>query len=129
MASQLQHAGISVSSLDRAVSWYEKYFNFKEVKRFEKDSLEIRAALMQCGDGLLEILAPATPVQRQKGGAGLVEELRVCGANHFAVGVDNIEFLYENMQADNVALVTELMDGRLFFCKDPDGTLIEVRKL
>jgi catechol 2,3-dioxygenase-like lactoylglutathione lyase family enzyme len=128
MAAQLQHAGISVTNLDNAVSWYERYFDFKEMKRFKKDSLEIRGALLGCGENQLEILAPAAPVQRREGGVNLVEELRVCGSNHIAVGVDNIESLYDTMRADDVSLITGLMDGRMFFCKDPDGTLIEVRK-
>ncbi len=50
------------------------------------------------------------------------------GANHIALNVDNIESSYYTLKDNNVEFVTELLDSKYFFCTDPDGILIEVRR-
>ena len=48
--------------------------------------------------------------------------------NHFSIKVDDIKTLYNEFKNKKIDVVTELMDNRLFFCKDPDGSLIEVKQ-
>lgn len=127
--AEIHHAGISVSELGRAVAWYTAHFGFKEEKRFEKAELEIRGALLRLGDGALEILEPYAPsVPPAPSEAGAAGALRRIGANHLSIAVDDPAECMARMMAEGCGVVSGLIDGRFFFCKDPDGTLIEVRR-
>ena len=126
---EYQHTGISVTDIDRTLAWYATHFGFKETKRFVKPELEIQGAVMAIGNAVLEILQPYSPTPAQQGCHTLAQHLRKLGANHIAIGVSDITGCFEKFKADNVDLVSEIIDGRFFFCKDPDGTLIEVRHI
>jgi lactoylglutathione lyase len=127
--NQVQHIGISVVDLDRSVRWYTDFFGFTETKRFRKDDFEIEGAALQLGAMSLEILAPFHPEISAMPPASLVSHLRKVGTNHIAIGVSDISGCYERMSASGCSLMTGLIDGRFFFCADPDGTVLEVRKL
>ena len=126
--AHLQHIGISVSDLNRSVAWYGAYFDARETKRFEKEELEIVGAVLELESGTIEVLAPYTPHPAHGGEKSLVEVLRPMGANHIAIGVSDLCALYDRMTAAGETVVTETIDGRFFFCKDPDGTLLEVKQ-
>jgi catechol 2,3-dioxygenase-like lactoylglutathione lyase family enzyme len=123
----MEHFGISVVDIDRSVRWYRDVFGFQVVKQFEKPDLQIKGATMKRGDFSLEILQPYLPKALPAEDNSLVVLLRRIGANHFAVGADDVNAFYNELKSKKVELVTELMEQRFFFCKDPDGTLIEVR--
>ena len=126
---EIAHMGISVSQLDRAVKWYGDYFGFKEVKRFERTEFAVKGALLQLGTGFLELLAPKSPAPNFNIGKPLYIMLQKVGANHMALQVDDIQACYDDFKKCNsVGMVTGLVDGRLFFCTDPDGTVIEVKQ-
>ena len=80
------------------------------------------------GDDALELLEPYDPAPGHPSGRELPALLAQVGANHFALNVDDAAAAYEKLQADGSELVTELLEGRFFFCRDPFGTLIEVRE-
>ena len=124
--NQILHIGISVAGLDRTVAWYGNWFGFRETKRFEKAELEIRGAVIELGGLAIEVLAPFTPVLRAAD-TGLVPALRRCGVNHIAFGVDDAAATYTRFHSSGVTMVSELIGGRMFFCTDPDGTLLEIR--
>jgi catechol 2,3-dioxygenase-like lactoylglutathione lyase family enzyme len=126
--AELQHPGISVADLDRAVAWYSKHFGFREAKRFEKADMEIKGAAMVLGERALEILQPYRPSAARAAAGTLAEELARIGANHIAIAVGNIGECFEDLKRSGAVFVTGLIDRRVFFCKDPDGTLIEVRQ-
>ena len=125
---KIAHFGISVKDIDRAVEWYRDNFGFEEEKRFEKPDLEIKGAVMTLGSITLEILAPYTPQTAGVKDDSLVAGLRRIGANHFALCVDDIASFYRELKDNKVQLVTDIIDNRLFFCKDPDDTLIEIKQ-
>ena len=127
MSAQIAHVGISVSDIDKSIAWYSKYFGFVETKRFDKPALEIRGAVLNLGEGLLEILAPYAPLVAKSPGATLTEHLRQCGSNHFALSVDSLSACHEKMKADDVAMVSDII-GSFYFCCDPDGTLLEIKQ-
>lgn len=124
---KVQHVGISVSDLDRSVAWYVSHFGFEETKRFEKPELEIKGAALALGDCGLEILAPYAPVSATKTDDTLVHALRATGANHMALAVDDVAACYRKFVAEGVEMISELLDGRFFFCRDPDGTVLEIK--
>lgn len=127
MSAMIAHVGISVSDLDRSVAWYGKYFGFVETKRFDKPALEITGAVLCLGDGFLEILAPYAAQPSNNTGTNLLEHLRNCGSNHFALSVDALVETYEKMKAGDVHIVSDIA-GSFFFCTDPDGTLLEIKQ-
>ncbi|MBD3322251.1 MAG: hypothetical protein GF350_14220 [Chitinivibrionales bacterium] len=123
------HVGITVSDLERSVAWYREHFGFIEVRRFEKPGLEIKAAVIQLNGIQFELLQPANPVGRERPVSPLVKELKASGANHIALGVADISRCYETLENSGCTMVTELLGGKMFFCKDPDGTMLEVKQL
>lgn len=128
LKSEIQHIGISVRDLDRSVAWYSGFFGFVETKRFKKDELEISGAILQLGNMTLEVLAPFKPVSPSPPPASLVEQLRKTGVNHIALSVSDITSCFEKLSASGSAMMTPLIEGRFFFCADPDGTALEIRK-
>ncbi len=125
---KMLHFGISVVDLERTVKWYKENFGFKEVRRFENLDFEIKAAVLELNGFTLEAIQPDTPDHMPEGGNSLKEQLRKTGVNHFALSSDELISFYDRLKANNVELVTDIIDNRLFFCKDPDGTLIEVKQ-
>src|SRR5512139_342050 len=125
--SEIQHIGISVADLDRSVAWYTSHLGFAETKRFRKDDLEISGAVLQLGVMSLEVLAPFAPAPAAPPALTLVEQLRRIGMNHIAIGVEDLPACHERLRASGAFLMTPVVDGRFFFCTDPDGTVLEVR--
>ncbi|MBF0432510.1 MAG: VOC family protein [Fibrobacteria bacterium] len=127
--SEFIHTGITVEDVDRTVAWYQKYFGFTEVKRFEKDALEIKAAaVIALGDAQIEVIQPNVPELVVAKMDNLIETLRPMGTNHFAIGVNDIEKSYKELSESGAHMITEVMGGKMFFCCDPDGTVIEVKQ-
>jgi catechol 2,3-dioxygenase-like lactoylglutathione lyase family enzyme len=125
--NHILHIGISVVDIDRSVQWYTNLFGFKEVTRFEKAELEIKAAVLCLGEHTIELIAPYRPQPLTIEGNGLAEALRSIGVNHIAVAVDDINGIYGKCLSNKAEMVTELIHGRMFFCRDPDGTLLEIK--
>ena len=125
--STFAHAGICVSDIERACSWYNLYFGFTLTRRFEKPSLEIKGAVLSLGNVTLEILEPYNPKPVPVITGSLAVHLRNLGSNHIAIGVSDVAELFNRMKSDNVKLITDLIDNKFFFCKDPDDTLIEIK--
>ena len=125
--SEIRHIGISVADLDRSVAWYTSHFGFSETKRFRKEDLEITGAVLQLGGMALEVLAPFAPSPALPPPRTLVEQLRRTGANHIAIEVDDLLDCHERLRASGTAMLTPIIDGRYFFCSDPDGTVLEIR--
>ena len=125
----LQHIGISVVDLEQSIQWYAAFFGFIETKRFRKDALEISGAVLQLGNMSLEILAPFTPIHPPSPPHSLVEQLRKIGTNHIAIGVSDLSSCFDKLTDAGCSMMTPIIDGRFFFCSDPDGTVLEIRKL
>lgn len=126
---RLEHAAISVSDLDRAVDWYGRAFGFQEVGRSDKPALKVRIALLRLGDNLLEVFEPYQPKPLPEGESALDSALQRLGTKHMALAVDDAAAAYDHLKAQGAAFDTAVVAGatsRYFFCRDPDGILIEV---
>ncbi len=124
----IEHAGITVTDLERAVRWYGGYFGAEEERRFEKVDFEIKAATLRMGDSRLEIFQPFHPLPAPCPGKWPAEFFRPLGVHHLAIAVADVGALFERMKADRVEVLTDLVEGRFFFCRDPFGTRLEVRQ-
>ena len=122
------HSGISVTDLRRSIDWYGRHFGFQVVREFEKEALEVKAAVLELGGFTLEVLAPFEPDVRKKTKGPLSHHLRSTGTNHLALLADDVADCFEQFQQEGIEIVYPLLDGRIFFCKDPDGTLIEIKQ-
>lgn len=128
MQTEVAHIGISVVNLDEAVNWYEDNFGAQEVKRTYKGDLGLTIALLELGDFHLELLQPDRPEQTTTIEGTLQELLQRVGTSHIALSVSDVRGVYEKLKSNGAELVTELIEERLFFCRDPNGLLIEVRE-
>jgi len=125
---QLEHVGVTVTDIDKAIDWYKTNLGFEVTRRFDKPDLKLQGATMTLGDDYLELLQPYTPEPKKESPGSLVSSLHKIGVNHLALNVDNISIAYSRLKANNVEFVGELTEGRYFFCRDPNGVLIEVRQ-
>ena len=137
--TNIRHTGIVVTDLDASLRFYRDLLGFKEVKRLEESGSYIDRALALVGanittvklaapDGnLIELLyfrthprpRPATP-----------ESCRI-GITHMAFTVGNLDQAYATLSTAGVlfnAPPQHSPDGyaKVTFCRDPDGTLIEL---
>jgi len=128
MQTEVAHIGISVVNLDEAVNWYEGNFGAQEVKRTYKDDLGLTIALLELGNLHLELLQPDRPEQTTRIKGTLKELLQRVGDSHIALTVSDIKGVYEKLRSNGAELVTGLVEERLFFCRDPNGVLIEVKQ-
>lgn len=125
----MEHIGLSVSDLEASISWYQGFFDFEVLKRFEKEGMEIKGALIRSGNCQIELLEPHHKDLAVNDRSTLVHALRRTGSNHFAISVESVASCFESMKSKDVELVTELIENRFYFCCDRDGTLIEVRQI
>jgi catechol 2,3-dioxygenase-like lactoylglutathione lyase family enzyme len=123
----IQHVGICVADLDRAVAWYARHFGFRETRRFLREELQIAGAVLETGGAALEVLAPWSPEPPPPPAGTLVVQLRRTGVNHLALAVEDLTKCHRGLEASGARLLTPIRDGRFFFCADPDGTVLEVR--
>lgn len=128
MQTEVTHFGISVANLDESVSWYKDTFGAREIKRIYKEDFGLTIALLQLGDSHLELLQPDRPERTVSIEGTLQELLQRIGTSHIALSVTDIKGVYEKLKSNGVELVTELIEERLFFCRDPNGVLIEVKQ-
>lgn len=128
MQTELAHIGITVVDLDRAVDWYKDSFGAREIKRTYKRDFGLTIALLELGDSHLELLQPDRPEERARIEGALKELLQRVGESHIALSVPDIKGTYDRLKANGAEMVTELIEERLFFCRDPNGVLIEVKQ-
>jgi methylmalonyl-CoA/ethylmalonyl-CoA epimerase len=125
---RVEHAAISATDLDRATAWYRDHFGFIEIRRTERPEHGLRTAVIRLGAADIEILQPDTPIPFPGGPTGLRYLLRPSGLNHLAIAVPDAKAARERFLAEGADLATEMIEDRLFFVRDPWGTLLEVKQ-
>ena len=133
----IRHTGIVVTDMQKSIGFYESL------------GFEIKKDMIESGpyfDSLLSIDGgEVNTVKMRLRDGGMVELLHFknhreeptpssltnIGCTHFAMTVDNLEETYNNLVISGVEFVSEPQfspDGfaRVVFCKDPDGTFIEL---
>jgi methylmalonyl-CoA/ethylmalonyl-CoA epimerase len=101
MLELIDHVGLAVEDLDEAVELYEGVFGMPLVHRETVSEQGVEAALLDVGDGHVELLAPLspeTPVGRfmERNGAGL---------HHVAYRVEDIDSTLASLAGDGVSLI------------------------
>ena len=132
------HFAVTVSDLDRAVTFYRDVLHLDVLTRFSVggeafatgvgiEGASADFAHMDAGDARVE-LVEYTP----EGDAVDESDLNQPGGTHLGLEVDDLDAVYESLPEDVEPLAppqkTE-SGTRVMFVRDPDGTLVELLEL
>lgn len=138
MIERLHHVGISVSSLERSMAFYQDMFGLRLTtailpfsgSKYERimalGNAEGRIAFMSNGSFQVELFEFSKPEPKPKDPAYPVADH---GISHFCIEVGDIDALYEKLGSANVPIhspVIEFQGGiRAIYARDPDGNVFE----
>jgi len=129
MLGRIDHVGVATDDLDGAISLYAGTLGMPVAHRETVESQGVEAALLDVGDGHVELLRPLgpdTPVGKYlaKKGPGL---------HHVAYAVDDIDAALERLKQAGIELIdsearTGIRDSRVAFIhpKATGGVLTEI---
>ena len=99
----IHHTGVVVRSLEESYAFFRDTLGLRVVKEAVMEDQGVKAALLDLGNGLLELLEPIEP------GTGIANflEKRGEGLHHVCLEVDDISAALADLQADGVELIDE----------------------
>jgi|TARA_R110000822_G_scaffold218460_2_gene352878 catechol 2,3-dioxygenase-like lactoylglutathione lyase family enzyme len=136
--SKMRHTGIVVTDMERSIDFYNKYLDFKVKKDMDESGdyidqflalkdVKVRTVKMASeDDSLIELLYfYSHPEENAE------KKINQIGCSHIALTIVGIDELYSLMSDEGVDFNGKPRtspDGaaRVAFCKDPDGTFIEL---
>jgi len=101
MFGRIDHIGVATDDLDGALALYEQTFSMPLVHRETVESQGVEAALLDVGEGHVELLrplGPETPV-------GKYLDKRGPGLHHVAYAVEDIDGTLGKLRAAGVELI------------------------
>ncbi len=108
MFARIDHIGVAVEDIDAALALYGEQLEMAVTHRETVESQGVEAALLQVGDGHVELLRPLgpdTPV-------GKFLERKGKGLHHVAYAVEDIDATLERLAAAGLELIdTEARPG------------------
>ncbi len=136
----IRHAGIVVSDLKKALGFYRDLLGLKIKSRTFESGEYLNKML---GETAIRVITIKMAAER---GQTLVELLKFdwpkvepekahgpfkIGPTHVAFTVDNLEKLYQKLLVNGIRfncppIISSNGEAKVTFCKDPDGTLIEL---
>ena len=129
MFGQIDHVGVAVSDLDRAIALYQGTFGMPVVHRETVAEQGVEAVLLDVGDGHVELLSPLGPETV----VGKFVERRGEGLHHVAYRVDDIYAALARLGEVGVDLIDPeprigIRKSRVAFLhpKSTDGVLTEL---
>jgi glyoxylase I family protein len=138
---KVRHVGITVSDLEKSISFYRDLLGFSVTKEMDEsgqhidnfsglENIDVRTVKMSGVDGsMIELLYYRSHPENNE--ENLVNNITKVGCSHFALTVEDLPALYSQLLENELVVMCEPQyspDGnvRLTFCRDPDGTLIEL---
>ena len=129
MFDLIDHVGVAVDDLDAAIALYERSFGMPVVHRETVEDQGVEAALLDIGDGHVELLLPLgehTPV-------GKFVAKRGQGLHHVAYRVRDIDAALAGLKDKGIELIdaearTGIRDSRVAFLhpRSTGGVLTEL---
>jgi len=135
----IRHAGIVISDLEKALHFYRDLLGLKVAKRMDESSdyidkisglknVRVTTVKLAADDGnLIELLYYHSHLRK----VDAEKEICQIGISHVAFAVENLDVEYERLSKAGVQFnypPQTSPDGyaKVTFCKDPDGTPIEL---
>src|SRR5579885_1177829 len=106
-ACKIDHLGIAVESLERALAFYEGLLGMKVSGRETVEAEQVRVAMLPVGGGRLELLEPTAP----DSAVGRFLAKRGGGLHHVALQVPDLEAAVERLRAAGARLLNEPRAG------------------
>jgi methylmalonyl-CoA/ethylmalonyl-CoA epimerase len=103
MLSTIDHIGIAVGDLESALAVYENAFELTLVYRETIADQGVEAALLEVGDGHIELLRPLGP----ETSVGKFLSRRGPGLHHVAYRVDDVDVALSALSAAGLRLIDE----------------------
>ncbi|WP_078552961.1 methylmalonyl-CoA epimerase [Bacillus alkalicellulosilyticus] len=100
-AKRIDHIGIAVYSIEKALPFYEDVLQLKLLAIEEVDSQGVRVAFLEIGQSKIELLEPLS----EKSPIFSFLKKKGEGIHHIAVGVSNIDARIEELKAKGVQMV------------------------
>ena len=101
MFDRIDHVGVAVDDLDQAISLYENCFEMQLAHRETVESQGVEAALLDVGEGHVELLRPLAPDTA----VGKFIEKRGPGLHHVAYAVGDIDAALNSLSEAGVELI------------------------
>jgi methylmalonyl-CoA/ethylmalonyl-CoA epimerase len=98
---RIDHIGIAVEDIDAGIELYEKSFGMELGLRETVEEQGVEAALLNVGDGHVELMAPLAPDTP----VGKFLAKRGAGMHHVAYAVDDIDTTLERLAAAGIELI------------------------
>ena len=101
MFGRIDHIGVAVEDIEAGIELYEKSFGMELGLRETVEEQGVEAALLNVGDGHVELMAPTgpdTPV-------GKFLAKRGAGMHHVAYAVEDIDTTLEQLAAAGIELI------------------------
>lgn len=129
MFGRIDHVGVAVEDLDAAIGLYEKSFEMESAHRETVESQGVEAALLDVGDGHVELLRPLGPGTA----VGKFLERKGPGLHHVAYAVEDIDATLERLAAAGLELIDKearvgIRESRVAFLhpRSTGGVLTEI---
>ncbi|MEH7083805.1 methylmalonyl-CoA epimerase [Neobacillus drentensis] len=103
MIKKVDHIGIAVKSIGKALPFYTDVLNLPLIGIEEVDTQKVRVAFLQAGSTKLELLEPTS----EKSAIAKFIEKRGEGIHHVALGVDSIEERIREMKEQGIRMIDE----------------------
>jgi methylmalonyl-CoA epimerase len=103
MLGRIDHVGVAVDDMDAALTLYRDALGLPLAHREVVDEQGVDAALLDVGDGHVELLAPLGPETP----VGKYLERRGPGLHHVAYAVEDIDAELDRLRAAGLRLIDE----------------------
>jgi len=138
LIKEVRHIGIVVTNMENSLKFYRDQLGLKIIKDMDEqgnyldnmlslNNVRVRTVKLSANENttLVELL------EFESHNDNKIRNFYTIGASHVAFTVDDIEKLYVNLSEKNIkfnAIPQKSPDGlvKVTFCKDPDGTPIEL---
>jgi len=103
MLNAIDHVGVAVEDIEAALPYYTDVLRLALVHRETLPEQGVHAALLDVGDGHIELVAPTGP----ESGVAKFLDRRGAGLHHVAYRVQDIESTLRELSAAGVRLIDE----------------------
>ena len=101
MIEKIDHIGIAVENLEKAIENYKELYGLGPAKIETMDAINVKIAFIPIGDVLIELLQPTKP---GTGRIGRYLKEKGEGFHHIAFRVKNIDQMLEKLKSQGVPL-------------------------